>query len=404
VAQRSEATLVIAGRTAPATARSLLDAAADLGLRNRVELRGEVAHESMPELIAQATVCVAPSAVELSAQPMAMIPTKILEYMACRRAVVAPRRGTVATVIEHDVTGMLFQPGDPADLAHKLLSLLHDPEARERLAGAGYHLVREYHTASAMRRALRRAYAAMQIRDTRPHHAQTAVSGEIAGSAPAPPAGRAAASMAAESSEAERTDQISVPFPGLPPAGPDGVSGEPGAAGNAGALAQAAEPGDATDIELMQLPRGDSERLVTRDTVPDLGRLAGLMPLPKGGATPRGASTPDGAADGGPVPDGATGAGRRNSSWETFEMPVLQAPRPAAAAPPRPAAAAPRQTAAAPRPRQGAPGQHDRDYRAVSGEVEVRASAPPKGEIALDEEESFTADSVLLGGSKDEGE
>jgi glycosyltransferase involved in cell wall biosynthesis len=406
VAQRSDATLVIAGRTAPAAERSLLDAAAELGLSKRVELRGEVAHESMPELIAQATVCVAPSAVELSAQPMALVPTKILEYMACRRAVVAPRRGTVATVIEHDVSGMLFQPGDFMDMAYKLLALLHDSEARERLAGAGYDLVREYYTASAMRRALRRAYAAMQIHDTRPHRALTEVSGEIA-----PPEGAGAISRpatgpaAGESSESAQTDQIPVPFPGLPPLGPDAASGQPARAGESAQPARAGEAGDATDIELTQLPRADSERVITRDTVPDLGRGVGRGAVGNAAAAANAATAANAAAaaagataPGGPAPDGESsppgeaGSGRRISSWDTFEMPMLQAP------PSRPAPVAPR-------PRPAAPGRSDRDYRTVSGEVEVRAPTGGQGEIALQEEdESFTAVSVLLGGSKDEGE
>jgi glycosyltransferase involved in cell wall biosynthesis len=358
VVQRSDASLVIAGRTESAAARSLRDAAAELGVRERVELRGDVAHEAMPELIAQSTVCVASSAVELGAQPMAVVPTKILEYMACRRAVVAPRRGTVATVIEHDISGMLFKPGDPMDLANKLLALLYDAEARERLAGTGYHLVREYYTASAMRRALRRAYAAMQIRDTRPHRALVEVAGEIAAlevarAMASPAAGRAAT----ESSEAERTDQIPVPFPGL--------------------------PADATDIELTRLPRAESERLITRDTMPDSGRAS--SPVPPPAAVPADAAAPPGATS-----DDGSPPGRRISSWDTFEMPMLQAP--------------PRPPPAARRPRPDAPGRSDRDYRMVSGEVEVRAPTAGQGEIALDEEESFTAVSVLLGGSKDEGE
>jgi glycosyltransferase involved in cell wall biosynthesis len=400
VAQRSDATLVIAGRTAPAAARSLLDAAAELGLGKRVELLGEVAHELMPELIAQATVCVAPSAVELSAQPMAVVPTKILEYMACRRAVVAPRRGTVATVIEHDASGMLFQPGDFMDMAHKLLALLHDPEARERLAGAGYELVREYYTASAMRRALRRAYTAMQINDTRPHRALTEVSGEIA-----PPGGagsRSATAPAAGDSEAAQTDQIPVPFPDLPPMSADGVPRQPARAGEPGQPAQEGEPGDATDIELLQLPRSDSERVVMRDTVPELGSESGrgsaataaaaaiaAVAAASAAAAAGATATSGAAAGGGPSSPGEAGSGRRISSWDTFEMPMLQTPsRPAPAARPRPAAS----------------GHSDRDYRTVSGEVEVRTPATGQGEIALEEEDSFTAVSVLLGSSKDEGE
>jgi glycosyltransferase involved in cell wall biosynthesis len=346
VAERSDARLVIAGRITSATATSLASFMADLGLQDRVELRGEVAHEAMPELIAEATVCIAPSAVEVSAQPMALFPTKILEFMACRRAVIAPRRGSAGMLIEHGVSGLLFQPGDVADLAHKILSLLHDAGTRRRLAEVGYQLVRERHTASAVRRSLRQAYADMQIRDTRPHRALSEEPGELA--APAAQAGTEAmeagiAAMEAalaDLGEAEQTDQIAVPYPGLPPSS-----------------------GDATEVELMQLqPRGDAEpvRSPMRDTVPDPG------PASK----------------------------RHSSSLDTFEMPALAPPGPAAPA-----------GAAAPGPAPGAlVEQASRDYRSVSGEVEVRAPASGQTEPDPDEATAFTAVSVLLGGSMDAGD
>ncbi len=317
VAERSDARLVIAGRITNATATSLASSAAELGLQDRVELRGEVAYEAMPELIAQATVCIAPSAVEVSAQPMALFPTKILEFMACRRAVIAPRRGSAGMLIEHGVSGLLFQPGDVADLAHKILSLLHDVATRTRLAEVGYQLVRERHTASAVRRTLRQAYADMQIRDTRPHRTlaeEPAESAARAGQAGAEEmeAGIAAMEAAlADLNEAERTDQIEVPYPGLPPSG-----------------------GDATEVELMQLqPRGEVEpvRSPMRDTSPDPGPASR----------------------------------RHSSSLDTFQMPALGPPGPVAAS-----------DAATPGPAPGALAeQASRDYRSVSGEVEVRAPA-----------------------------
>jgi phosphatidylinositol alpha-mannosyltransferase len=383
VAQRSDARLVLAGRAAAGAARSLIDTAAELGLRDRVELRGEVAHEAMPELIARATVCVAPSAVELGAQPMAVAPTKLLEYMACRRAVVAPRRGTVTTLLEHGVSGMLFQPGDPADMAAKLIALLQDAEARERLAGAGYRLVREYHTASAMRRALRRAYTAMQLGDTRPHSAMADTPTEI----PAPtPAARAAKVAAApdhvhadaagvEHGEAERTDQIAVPYAGLPPFGP----------GNTAGTAAQGEAGELTDVEVTQLPPAATEVVWTGggDTLPDPGPDAGpATPV----VIPAGLAAGPGRAAS-PLPALEDASRRQSSHWETFQMPALQLPRPA------------------PRGRAGAPGRDDRDYRAVSGEVEIRTPASGARGAELDEAEAPRPPaSVLLGDSKDDGE
>ena len=159
VCRAADARLILAGPVADGFAPMVLSGIAELGLGDRVELVGPVDHDEMPALIASAGVCVAPAAVDLGARPTALYPTKILEYMACRRAVVAARRSSVALLIEHGREGLLFTPGDPADLAHKLLRALGDRPLRERLAAAGYDRVRRELTASGARRAIRAAYA-----------------------------------------------------------------------------------------------------------------------------------------------------------------------------------------------------------------------------------------------------
>ncbi|HEU5056112.1 MAG TPA: glycosyltransferase family 4 protein [Kofleriaceae bacterium] len=158
VASHSDARLALAGRSTPEFFASLENAVRDLGLRERVELLGEVPHDEVPRLIASATVCVAPGAIEIAAKPFALYPTKLLEYMACQRAVVAPRRGTVTMLLRDEQHGLLFEPGQPLDLAQKIMRLLGDPELRGRIARGGYELVRRVHTASSTRREVRRAY------------------------------------------------------------------------------------------------------------------------------------------------------------------------------------------------------------------------------------------------------
>jgi glycosyltransferase involved in cell wall biosynthesis len=164
VVARSPAELWLAGRPEPGFGRSLDATIRELGLAQRVVLLGEVAHEEMSDLIAEATVCVAPGALELAPRPIALYPTKLLEFLACRRPVVAPRRGTVTMLLRDRVHGLLFHPGDPGDLARQLLRLLADGELRRTLADAGYELVRRSHTASGTRRALLTAYAELGAR------------------------------------------------------------------------------------------------------------------------------------------------------------------------------------------------------------------------------------------------
>jgi glycosyltransferase involved in cell wall biosynthesis len=164
VARTSDARLILAGPASRGFADSLRVAIGELGLAERVTLLGAIDQERVPTLIAQATVCVAPCAAELLPRVSALYPTKILEYLACRRPVIAPSRGTVTMLVRHNVEALLFAPGDPVDLARKLIRLLGDEGLRHRLADAGYELVRRDHTASAARRAVRRAYAELASR------------------------------------------------------------------------------------------------------------------------------------------------------------------------------------------------------------------------------------------------
>ncbi|MCE9574068.1 MAG: glycosyltransferase family 4 protein [Deltaproteobacteria bacterium] len=158
VARHTSAVLVLAGPIAPGFEPTVRTTIADLGLASRVELIGPVEHDEVPSLLATATVCVAAAAAEVGQRPLACWPTKLLEYLACRRAVIAPRRGSVAMLVEHGKEAMLFTPGDALDLARKLVRVLEDPALRERIAGAGYERVRRDFTASAARRAVRAAY------------------------------------------------------------------------------------------------------------------------------------------------------------------------------------------------------------------------------------------------------
>jgi glycosyltransferase involved in cell wall biosynthesis len=158
VARQLPVRLVLTGPVAPGFAEPLAVAIRDLGLGDLVDVTPPVDHDAMPIVIAGATVCVAPEAPELVPRATALYPTKLLEYMACRRAVVAPRRATVAMLIDHGREGMLFQPGDPGDLTRKLLRLLQDAALCSRMAHHGYERVRRELTAAGARRAVRAGY------------------------------------------------------------------------------------------------------------------------------------------------------------------------------------------------------------------------------------------------------
>jgi len=158
IVREVDARLVLAGSMAPKFDQVLRDGIRELKLEDKIDVLGPVDHDQLPTLLATATVCVVPAAADLTPNPTVVYPTKLLEYMACRCAIVAPRRETVAQVVEHNREALLFEPGDPIDLARKVLRLLGEPILRDRLAQTAYERVRKDFTASAARRALRKAY------------------------------------------------------------------------------------------------------------------------------------------------------------------------------------------------------------------------------------------------------
>ncbi|TAJ07485.1 MAG: glycosyltransferase family 1 protein [Planctomycetota bacterium] len=100
----------------------------------KLELREQVrflkGRADVGELLAGCDVCVLPSRQE-------GLGVAALEGLAAERPVIASRVGGLATLIEHEVSGLLVPPEDPAALAAALARVLRDPALAARLARAG---------------------------------------------------------------------------------------------------------------------------------------------------------------------------------------------------------------------------------------------------------------------------
>ena len=57
----------------------------------------------------------------------------VLEAFACGTPVIASRLGSLAEVVQEGVTGLHFEPGNPADLARKVNALASRPYAAQHL-------------------------------------------------------------------------------------------------------------------------------------------------------------------------------------------------------------------------------------------------------------------------------
>ena len=133
-------------------ARRLLRLAAELGVADRLMLRGRVSRQRMPALLrsADAVVCVP------WYEPFGIVP---LEAMACGIPVVATAVGGQIDSVVHDVTGVHVAPRDPAALAGALRRLLDDPQRREALGAAGVRRVRRRYGFDRIAASTARVYA-----------------------------------------------------------------------------------------------------------------------------------------------------------------------------------------------------------------------------------------------------
>ncbi len=102
----------------------------------RIEWKGRVPREVLPQALRRASVCVYPSYIE--AMPIAWI-----EAMAAGKAVVASRTGPGPELIDDGVTGLLCDPYDPASIAAQLIRALADPALNRQLGKAARHTAME---------------------------------------------------------------------------------------------------------------------------------------------------------------------------------------------------------------------------------------------------------------------
>ncbi len=154
-----EAELVIAG--GPGAAALALDAeacrlsrlAAELGVADRVEMRGRVERPDVPALLRSADMAVCVPRYE----PFGIVP---LEAMACGIPVVASAVGGQIDTVVDGVTGVHVAPGCPDELGLAMRGLLDDPARRRELGAAGARRARARYGWDEIARATLDAYAA----------------------------------------------------------------------------------------------------------------------------------------------------------------------------------------------------------------------------------------------------
>lgn len=112
------------------------------GITSALQLTGAVTPAQVPDWLFRMDVAVAPYP---ASSDFYFSPLKIHEYMAAALPVVTSRVGDLDRVVEHGVTGLLYDPDDPFALAAVLRQLQHDPRLRQKLGAAGRSNVLRQH-------------------------------------------------------------------------------------------------------------------------------------------------------------------------------------------------------------------------------------------------------------------
>jgi len=112
-----------------------------LGMVEHFIFTGHVPHSEIPQYLADADVCVA--CFEENDITKCKSPLKIVEYLACGKAIVASNVGEVRNMVGG--VGVLAKPGDASSLAEGIMVLLGNKKLRESLGkGAVERSQRKY--------------------------------------------------------------------------------------------------------------------------------------------------------------------------------------------------------------------------------------------------------------------
>jgi glycosyltransferase involved in cell wall biosynthesis len=104
----------------------------DLGVAERVELRGHVPYDRVPDVLSAASVALLP----LPDEPVARLftsPLKLFDYMAAGVPIVASDLPALREVLRHEENALLARPEDPDAFAAAVRRVLNDPALAVRL-------------------------------------------------------------------------------------------------------------------------------------------------------------------------------------------------------------------------------------------------------------------------------
>jgi glycosyltransferase involved in cell wall biosynthesis len=114
--------------------------------RKRVIFTGTVAHERVPPLLDVCDMLVSPHIPLADGSDFFGSPTKIFEYMAMGKGIVASRLGQIGEVLADDETALFVEPGNVPELARTIVKLAESRDLRARLGARAREVATQKHT------------------------------------------------------------------------------------------------------------------------------------------------------------------------------------------------------------------------------------------------------------------
>ena len=112
----------------------------------RVIFTGAVGHDRVPGLLDACDILVAPHVPLADGSEFFGSPTKLFEYMAMGKGIVASRLGQIGDVLVDGETALLVEPGNVRELKDALVRLIEDKGLREALGAKARETAEREHT------------------------------------------------------------------------------------------------------------------------------------------------------------------------------------------------------------------------------------------------------------------
>jgi len=118
----------------------------DAGKERQVIFAGHVNHKKVPALLDACDILLSPHVPLEDGSDFFGSPTKLFEYMAMGKGIVASRLGQIGDVLVDEETALLVEPGNVSELTEAILRLANSHELRTKLGTAARGAAVERHT------------------------------------------------------------------------------------------------------------------------------------------------------------------------------------------------------------------------------------------------------------------